>query len=64
MTRPELHPPEATPDRDCVYLDVRDGQLTVTQTTGRTLALAVNGEWVMVSDQERTTIELSAAVER
>lgn len=58
---PGTAPADTSPDRDCVYLDVRDEQMTVTQTTGRPIAVAVNGEVVAVPDRVRTTIELTLA---
>lgn len=48
----------SSPDADCVYIDVdRDGKLALTQTTGRTLNVAVNGEWAVAPDRERVTVD-------
>jgi hypothetical protein len=44
------------PDHDSVYLDIRDGLLTMTQTTGRTLSVMVNGAYIAVPDRTRSTI--------
>ena len=50
-------PDPSSPDANCVFVDVSGSLVTLTQTTGWVLHAAINGQWVLLPDRERVSVE-------
>lgn len=52
---------DRSPDRDCVFITVSGSTVTVGQTTGRRLHVAVNGEWAELPDRGRVSVDVTVS---